>query len=294
MAIDIKNGTGREVRERIIKAFNDLDTSFLKRDNRSLVCEYAHSISGELPDGDYSSSDFWLSVKPGIYYAVREKGRNKPTDYGLVEVVSNGEVSVTWNYFGKVWKWYQDYGKANSGWKEVLTGRSTSQSISNTVVSRDANGDFESRWITASHFLTKAVAQDNIFNKNSEICFRMPQASESSPSHMRFVTLAKFKEIIYGTDFISIKNLNGFTNLPNGLMIQWGTALVASGDNTVPTLFPIAFPNRCLNITATHIGGAKSVNVIVFDGSVTQTGAVFKHSWTGGVSTNVSYLAIGY
>jgi len=111
---------------------------------------------------------------------------------------------------------------------------------------------------------------------------------------MRFVTLAKFKEIIYGTDFISIKNPNGFTNLPNGLMIQWGTALVASGDNTVPTLFPIAFPNRCLNITATHIGGAKSVNVIVFDGSVTQTGAVFKHSWTGGVSTNVSYLAIGY
>ena len=268
-----------------------LDSSnFLQTSQAGLVCQYAHQANGQLlPDGDYSSSNFWSSVQPGIYYATREKGRNKPTDYGLVEVVSNGEVSVTWNYFGKVWKWYQDYGKANSGWKEVLTGSPTSLSSPNSIVSRDANGDFEARCISAASFKSTANNDDDRMNFQSCIMYWSPD-----DKFMRPASLARSKEFIYGADFVSIKNPNGYTNLPNKLIIQWGTALVASGDNTVPTLFPIAFPNRCLNITATHIGGAKSVNVIVFDGSVTQTGAVFKHSWTGGVSTNVSYLAIGY
>ena len=99
MAINIKNGTGREVREGINKAFNNLDdaklgktekaadsdkldgldsSAFIRQTDRTLISEYAHITHGqELPDGDYSSPDFWLSVKPGIYYAVREKGRNK-------------------------------------------------------------------------------------------------------------------------------------------------------------------------------------------------------------------------
>ena len=268
-----------------------LDSSnFLQTSQASLVCQYAHQTHGQtLPDGDYSSSDFWLSITPGIYYAIRERGRNKPNDYGLVEIISNGEVSITWSYIGKVWKWYQDANKRNSGWKEVLTGSPTSLSSPNSIVSRDANGDFEARCISAASFKSTTNNDDDRMNFQSCIMYWSPD-----DRFMRPASLAKSREIIYGTDFVSVKNLNGYTNLPNKLIIQWGTALVASGDNTVPTLFPIAFPNRCLNITATHIGGAKSVNVIVFDGSVTQTGAVFKHSWTGGVSTNVSYLAIGY
>lgn len=74
----------------------------------------------------------------------------------------------------------------------------SSTSSSNNIVQRDTNGDFASRWITASYFLMKTNAQDNIFNANSEICFRMQQTSEDSPTHMRFVTLAKFKELVCG------------------------------------------------------------------------------------------------
>lgn len=97
-------------------------SSFLQTTQGRLISEYAHVTHSQiLPDGDYSSSDFWLSVKPGIYYAVREKGRNKPVAYGLVEIISNGEVSVTWSYFGEVWKWYQGFDKSNSGWKKVVT-----------------------------------------------------------------------------------------------------------------------------------------------------------------------------
>lgn len=97
-------------------------SSFIQTTQRTLISEYAHVTHSQiLPDGDYSSSDFWLSVKPGIYYAVREKGRNKPVTYGLVEIISNGEVSVTWSYFGEVWKWYQGFNKSNSGWKKVVT-----------------------------------------------------------------------------------------------------------------------------------------------------------------------------
>lgn len=46
------------------------------------------------------------------------------------------------------------------------------------------------------------------------------------------------------------KGTNGYTTLPNGLIMQWGKNLNnTSVINTVT--FPIAFPNDCLNVTAT-------------------------------------------
>ena len=50
-------------------------SSFLQTTQRALISEYAHITHGqELPEGDYSSPDFWLSVKPGVYYAKVGKG----------------------------------------------------------------------------------------------------------------------------------------------------------------------------------------------------------------------------
>lgn len=42
---------------------------------------------------------------------------------------------------------------------------------------------------------------------------------------------------------------NGYTYLPNGMILQWGTDTTAGAGSTVIT-FPIAFPNACLNATA--------------------------------------------
>ena len=167
-------------------------SSFLQTTQRALISEYAHITHGQmLPDGDYSSSDFWLSVKPGIYYAVREKGRNGPTTYGLVEIVSNGEVSVTWSYFGKVWKWYQGFNKQNSGWQEVLTGTKDAAATANAIVARDANGDFSGRYISATSFKSTANIDDTRINAQSGIMFQDP-----SDKFLRPASIEKLKEVL--------------------------------------------------------------------------------------------------
>lgn len=200
-----------------------------------LVCQYAHQANGQLlPDGDYSSSDFWLSVNPGIYYAVGEKGRNKPANYGLVEVISNGEVSITWNYLGRVWKWYQGYNKQNSGWQEIING----------------------------------------------------------------------------ADFACLKDPNGYTKLPNGLIIQWGkTGKYPPGFIKIKEtkLFPITFPNMCLSI-ASHINDqsiddstaseeVQNRNIYVKTNYISNRGFIFTmHTPTEatGYGWEVYWTAIGY
>ena len=218
-----------------------LDSSnFIQTSQAELVSQYAHETQNRLlPDGDYSSSDFWLSITPGIYYATREIGRNKPNDYGIVEVVGRGEVSITWSYTNKVWKWYQDASKRNSGWKEVVTGSPTSQSTPNTMVSRDNNGDFETRYISAASFKSTANNDDSLINAQSCIMYWSP-----NDRFMRPASLAKFKEIINGVDFACLKNPNGYTKLPNGLILQWGVT------TTTEVIFPIAL-NKRLHISLT-------------------------------------------
>ncbi|WP_346745490.1 hypothetical protein [uncultured Campylobacter sp.] len=214
-------------------------SSFLQTSQAELVCQYAHQIGQVLPDGDYSSSDFWLSIKPGIYYATREKGRNGPNAYGIVEVIGAGEVSIIWNYLGRVWKWYQVSSKHNSGWQEMLTGTKDAAATANTIVARDANGDFESRYISAASFKSTANNDDNLMDVQSCIMYWSP-----NDRFMRPASLAKFKEIINGVDFACQKNPNGYTKLPNGLILQWGVT------TTTEVIFPIAF-NKRLNVSLT-------------------------------------------
>lgn len=62
----------------------------------------------------------------------------------------------------------------------------------------------------------------------------------------------------------SLKATNGYTRLPNGLILQWatGTGTSSAAPQTQTISFPIAFPNACLNVsasirtTATTIGGS--------------------------------------
>ena len=167
-------------------------SSFLQTTQGRLISEYAHVTHSQiLPDGDYGSSDFWLSVKPGIYYVVSEKGRNKPTAYGLVEIISNGEISVTWSYFGKVWKWYQGFNKQNSGWQEVLTGTKDAAATANAIVARDANGDFSGRYISATSFKSTANIDDTRINAQSGIMFQDP-----SDKFLRPASIEKLKEVL--------------------------------------------------------------------------------------------------
>ena len=177
-------------------------------------------------------------------------------------------------------------------WKEVVTGTKDVAATENTIVQRDANGDFEGRWIKASHFLMKTNAQDNIFDANSEICFRMQQTSGDSPSHIRFATLAKFKEAL-GLSRGSV-SASGWVGLSKGLILQWGQTQNLGVGEKREIMFPIVFPNWTLSVVATP--GLPSPNNAI---SSLHVNGFFKEKFTiqntDADSTYPAYwIAIGY
>ncbi|MBB6622227.1 hypothetical protein H7E67_02170 [Clostridium gasigenes] len=69
------------------------------------------------------------------------------------------------------------------------------------------------------------------------------------------------------------RNENGFTELPNGFLMQWGTTNNAPGSVDARATFPIQFPNRML---VTIPVGQQSQSV--------------GHIWTAGATDNKTYL----
>lgn len=81
----------------------------------------------------------------------------------------------------------------------------------------------------------------------------------------------------------------GFQKIAGGLVIQWGRALVANGDNGTNVVFPTAFPAKCASVVAVSID-----NVAVSFRSISAgTGGVtLRHNGNGGV--NAYWIAVGY
>lgn len=50
----------------------------------------------------------------------------------------------------------------------------------------------------------------------------------------------------FGNGFANSKAANGYTYLPNGVLLQWGSF---TGVNNDPVTFPIAFPNLCAGVS---------------------------------------------
>lgn len=67
------------------------------------------------------------------------------------------------------------------------------------------------------------------------------------------------KDVYFGT---VNKSTDGYTTLPNGLIMQWGYHTTSyPGDNISATMiFPVTFPNACLNATATRVTASPSGN----------------------------------
>lgn len=88
-------------------------------------------------------------------------------------------------------------------------------------------------------------------------------------------------------DFLHSTAINGYTKLPNGIIIQWGTRSI---DNSgMLTTFPITFPNSCLLCLCNLVdSGTTFTNVW----SVTKSNFYVKHFYDGWL--NVSWIAVGY
>ena len=101
--------------------------------------------------------------------------------------------------------------------------------------------------------------------------------------------------------FANTKNENGYTKLPNGIVLQWGKHAVFEETKAIATyaaVFPISFPNACLNISLSKIdAGGGDVFNILSSPAPTKTGFSFGVSDKGAnpiTGGHMFWWAIGY
>jgi len=86
----------------------------------------------------------------------------------------------------------------------------------------------------------------------------------------------------------SSKAANGYSYLPNGLLMQWGTVL--ANNSVGNATFPLAFPTACQSVQLSVIGSA---NIAYQAASPNTTVAQVRTSSTT-TALSVEYIAIGY
>lgn len=96
----------------------------------------------------------------------------------------------------------------------------------------------------------------------------------------------KYKDIFVGG---SSKGVNGYTKLPNGLILQWGWIATPSEGGYVVTL-PITFPNGIFRVL-TSVDSTSFHNVRTYSAATSR----FNLATTGGnAETSISWIALGY
>ncbi|AKT91673.1 phage tail protein [Campylobacter gracilis] len=99
----------------------------------------------------------------------------------------------------------------------------TSNSLANTLVLRDANGDFAGKYVTAGHFKLTAPVQNNIFSKNNEILFRVGAADNDNYTRAVSFSLLSSTILPVGTIITSAR-----TPAPDGFLLCNGAAISRS------------------------------------------------------------------
>lgn len=104
-------------------------------------------------------------------------------------------------------------------------------------------------------------------------------------AYYRFVSRSK--------DFASSLGATGYTYLPNGLIMQWGSATTAGGGAAGVT-FPIAFPNSAFQVSLGLISGSP-VNALTGFFNLTNAGMdIFTNAAGSTIQLGtVSYIVIG-
>lgn len=99
-----------------------------------------------------------------------------------------------------------------------------------------------------------------------------------------------------GTSGGASLSANGYTYLPNGALIQWGSVPSTVTNATTAVTFPIAFPTACQSVVVSA-NGAFTTNQgqtwTVTTSSTTGFSAAY-YNTAGGAAAPAKYLAIGY
>jgi hypothetical protein len=91
-------------------------------------------------------------------------------------------------------------------------------------------------------------------------------------------------------DFRSSKSQNGYTYLPNGLILQWGVAVNVGGSSTQGVTLPITYPNA-IWMTQTTAGTTADINEPVY--SYSQTTSYINVFNSSSTTVNIYWFTIG-
>lgn len=97
------------------------------------------------------------------------------------------------------------------------------------------------------------------------------------------------------TDFESSKQENGYTKLPNGLIIQWGKSKAIAQGSLVDIVLPIAYPNIALCVLATAVGGGASTITTAMGATFLNKTTLRLFAWGNvALSSGAFWLTVGY
>lgn len=139
-----------------------------------------------------------------------------------------------------------------SEWVEylkTLTAEGTPLNAPLTLVERDASGNF------AASMITSNLTGDVTGNADTSTKWQMPRTLTATGFATGTATNIDGSDNInlvlsMGSGFTNSKTTNGYTYLPNGLILQWGWQ--AGGEDAVYTVtLPITYPNAVLNLSTT-------------------------------------------
>ena len=177
---------------------------------------------------------------------------------------------------------------------EIFGSGVSAVNVPGTIVKRDGNGDFEGRWISASHFRLTEGNQDNLAGPNHEILYRFSQ----NENHVRPMSINKLKDIL------------GLESALGKLQARVGKADFQRGPQnhteTVPLRanFSSAFPNACIFVIAQIIVvkrkgkdtlTAENGSFIITE-NIDKAGFVFNQRYENSYAytVSVSFQAFGY
>lgn len=91
-------------------------------------------------------------------------------------------------------------------------------------------------------------------------------------------------------------NSEGWTKLPNGLIIQWGKTPVVHDERSTDIVFPIAFPNKVLSVQLTENQMRTTENNATHLAAlnVSKTKFTFKINSTSPIDSSADWFAVGY
>ena len=163
------------------------------------------------------------------------------------------------------------------------------------IKAKDSIGDVV-MWIKAFGKITNAGTLDAA-TLAADIQRKANRDEVAPKAHThRAADITDFAQAV-GNLFAAQKAATGYQKMANELILEWGSLQVPD-DGFLPVVFPVAFPNACLNVQATVVfdnAATYSYVLAAHAGKITKTGCHVGISENGIVgSKTVHWLAIGY